>query len=262
MSEHIVIIGSSSPIASAAINSFLARGHRLSLVSRTAPPCPPSADSTSATTFYPFDLNNLEGIADLFNLMSKNDGEVSRLCFFQRYRDTKDSWEGEVTVGLRATENFVKAFHARTKIESDRSIVMVSSPADSNVVLEQPLSYHVTKAGLSQMIKYYACTLGSSGIRVNGVRPALVLKPRAQAFYEENPDLMTLFNRITPLGRMGQPSDIANAVLFLSSNEAAYITGQVLTVDGGLSVHESASLARLAASSFSTNLEDPRWRQK
>jgi len=87
-----------------------------------------------------------------------------------------------------------------------------------------------------------------------------VLKPRAQQFYDQNPDLVRLFNRVTPLGRMGRPSDISNAVLFLSSDLASYITGQILSVDGGLSLHESASLARLAASIFNSDMEDPRWK--
>ncbi|OGT24909.1 MAG: hypothetical protein A3K00_08320 [Gallionellales bacterium RIFOXYD2_FULL_52_7] len=137
--------------------------------------------------------------------------------------------------------------------------MIVSSPADSSVVMEQSAAYHAVKAGLSQMVRYYAVALGSHGIRVNGIKPAIVIKPRAQAFYDQNPELVTLFNRVTPLGRMGRPVDIANAALFLSSDQASFVTGQILGVDGGLSLHESASLARLAASIFNPDLEDHRW---
>lgn len=262
MSEHIVIVGASSPIAIATIQAFAERGHRLSLISRTLPSYQGNPDREVSPIFYPFDLENFGRIGDLFKTIVSKGGESLRLCFFQRYRGEMDSWEGEFKVSLRATEKFIEEFSSQPTTESDRSIVIISSPADSSVALEQPLSYHVAKAAQSQMIKYYACALGSSRIRVNGIRPAIVLKPRAQAFYAANPDLAALFSRITPLGRMGLPSDIANAVLFLSSNEAAFITGQILGVDGGLSVHGSASLAHLAASGFNTKLDELRSSQK
>jgi NAD(P)-dependent dehydrogenase (short-subunit alcohol dehydrogenase family) len=137
----------------------------------------------------------------------------------------------------------------------------VSSPADSAIVLEQPLSYHVGKAGISQMVRYYAVKLGKQGINVNGVKPNMVFKERAREYYEQNPDLIALLNEVVPLGRMGLPSDIAEAVVFLSSNKSSYITGQILSVDGGLSVHESASLSRLAASLFNEKLIDQRWKK-
>ena len=89
-----------------------------------------------------------------------------------------------------------------------------------------------------------------------------MLKPRAKDFYDQNPDLVTLFNRITPIGRMGLPSDIANSVVFMSSKLASYITGQILAIDGGLSAHENASLSRLASSVFKSDLKDPRWEIK
>ena len=192
--------------------------------------------------------------------IAKENGQVTRLCFFQRYRDGADNpWDGEYAVSLRATSKFIEQFKAQPVIEKDRSIVIISSPADTGVVLEQSASYHAVKAGLSQLVRYYAVALGGYGIRVNGIKPAIVLKPRAQQFYDQNQELVTLFNRVTPLGRMGRPADIANAVLFLSSELASYITGQILGVDGGLSLHETASLARQAASVFNSDLEDPRW---
>jgi NAD(P)-dependent dehydrogenase (short-subunit alcohol dehydrogenase family) len=256
MSEHIIVVGASSPLAQAATAAFLARGDRLSLISRQGA----GATGQNASA-YAFDLGNFEDIPDLYARIVAKNGPVSRICFFQRYRDGADNpWEGEYAVSLRATAKFMEQFKAAASDGTDRSVVIISSPADSGVVMEQSAAYHAVKAGLSQMVRYYAVALGGAGIRVNGVKPAIVLKPRAQEFYDRNPDLVTLFNRVTPLGRMGRPVDIANAVVFLSSELAAYITGQILGVDGGLSLHESASLARLASSIFNRDLEDPRWK--
>ncbi len=259
MAEHIIIVGASSPLAEAAIHAFLARGDRVSLINRQGNTG--SVNSAIESTWYSCDLNQYDTIPALFGEIVQNSGPVSRMCFFQRYRDGADNpWDGEYAVSLRATSQFIEQFKAQPLVDQDRSVVIISSPADSGVVMEQSASYHAVKAGLSQMVRYYAVALGEAGIRVNGVKPAIVLKPRAQDFYDQNPDLVTLFNRVTPLGRMGRPADIANAVMFLSSELSSYITGQILSVDGGISLHESASLARLASSVFNQDLEDPRWK--
>jgi NAD(P)-dependent dehydrogenase (short-subunit alcohol dehydrogenase family) len=250
--EHVIIVGATSPLATEAARAFIARGDRVSLISRS--------EGSSVLNSYSFDLSDLAAIPALFQRIIDEAGAVTRICFFQRYRGgTENPWEGEYAVSLRATSQIIEQFKLQPVTDYDRSVVIVSSPADSSVVLEQSAAYHAVKAGLSQMVRYYAVALGSTRIRVNGVKPAIVLKPRAQEFYDQNPDLVTLFNRVTPLGRMGRPVDIANVVLFLNSDLASYVTGQILGVDGGLSLHESASMARLAASIFNPDLEDHRW---
>jgi len=263
MAEHVVVVGATSPLATEATAGFLARGDRVSLVSRSGATNHDDRIAGGDSTGYTFDLTDHLSVPELFARIAKEGGAPTRLCFFQRYRDGAESpWDGEYAVSLRATSGFIEAFQALPAVAEDRSIVIVSSPADVGVVLEQSASYHAVKAGLSQLVRYYAVVLGEQRIRVNGVKPAIVLKPRAQQFYDENPDLVTLFNRVIPLGRMGRPADIANATLFLSSPQASFITGQVLSVDGGLSLHEAGSLARLASSVFNRSLEDPRWKPK
>ena len=262
ISEHTLVIGASSPIAAAAIEGFVSRKDKVSLVGRSEPSLsylPEGAD----VQFYPFDLESVSAITDLYEQITRDGKPLTRLCFFQRFRGTGNDWEGEFNVSIRATEQFIESF-AKDKCgdHTNRSIVIVSSPADSAIVLEQPLSYHVGKAGLSQMVRYYAGKLGKQGVSVNGVKPNMVFKERAREFYGQNPELVSLLNEVVPLGRMGLPSDIANAVIFLSSIQSSYISGQILSVDGGLSVHESASLSRLAASLFNKNLIDRRWKKK
>lgn len=258
--DHVLIVGATSPLAAEAIAGFLARGFRVSLVCRHGSEHVADEDQAGNICGYSFDLNDIDIIPRLFRQMVEDHGPVTRMCFFQRYRgEGVDSWNGEYNVSLRATCAFIDQFKDQGAAAGDRSVVVVSSPADSDVVLEQPASYHAIKAGLSQIVRCYAVSLGGLGIRVNGIKPAIVLKPRAQQFYDQNPDLVQLFNHVTPLGRMGRPVDIANAVLFLSSELSSFITGQILSVDGGLSLHESASLARYAASLFNGKLVDQRW---
>ncbi|MEA2676307.1 MAG: 3-oxoacyl-[acyl-carrier protein] reductase [Chloroflexota bacterium] len=92
-------------------------------------------------------------------------------------------------------------------------------------------NYSSAKAGLIGLTKAAARELGSRGITVNAVAPGFVLTELTQGL---NDDLKQQINERTPLGRFGTTEEIAFAVAFLASDEAAYITGQVLAVDGGL----------------------------
>lgn len=94
-------------------------------------------------------------------------------------------------------------------------------------------NYVATKAGVIGMTKVWARELGRSGIRVNAVAPGFTATEMVAAMPENILDGM---RGRTPLGRLGEPRDIANAYLFLASDEASFITGEVLRVDGGIVV--------------------------
>lgn len=94
-------------------------------------------------------------------------------------------------------------------------------------------NYVATKAGVIGMTKVWARELGKYGIRVNAVAPGFTATEILSSMPEKIIEGMVAR---TPLGRMGQPEDIANAYLFLASDEASFITGAVLRVDGGLVV--------------------------
>ena len=247
--QHVVILGGSSPLGLACAHAFASSGKFVSIV------CSPASAELDLQTdkirVYQYDLERLDSLLDFFSQLRSERGEVTSLVFFQRYRGNGDLWGGEYSVSLRATQILIDEYSAQPFQVNDRSIVIITSPAATKVALEQPLSYHVAKAALSQIVRYYAVALGPVGIRVNGVQPAIVFKARAAAFYAQHPELVQLYKRITPLGRMGTPEDIASAVMFLCSHSADFITGQILAVDGGLSLHEAASLSRL-----SNNLDD------
>jgi 3-oxoacyl-[acyl-carrier protein] reductase len=94
-------------------------------------------------------------------------------------------------------------------------------------------NYVATKAGVIGMTKVWARELGRYKIRVNAVAPGFTLTEILQTMPQKVIDGMV---SRTPLGRMGEPRDIANAYLFLASDEASFITGAVLRVDGGIVV--------------------------
>jgi NAD(P)-dependent dehydrogenase (short-subunit alcohol dehydrogenase family) len=97
-------------------------------------------------------------------------------------------------------------------------------------------AYGVEKAGLMSLVRTAAVELGPHGIRVNAVAPGIVRTPRAQANEKWTRELLNTNIARTPLRKLGYPSDVAAALLFLSSPMAGHITGQALVVDGGNSV--------------------------
>jgi 3-oxoacyl-[acyl-carrier protein] reductase len=94
-------------------------------------------------------------------------------------------------------------------------------------------NYVATKSGVIGMTKVWARELGRYGVRVNAIAPGFTLTEMVQQMPQKILDGMVAR---TPLGRMGQPRDIANAYLFLATDDASFITGQTLRVDGGIVV--------------------------
>jgi meso-butanediol dehydrogenase / (S,S)-butanediol dehydrogenase / diacetyl reductase len=99
-------------------------------------------------------------------------------------------------------------------------------------VEEMMAAYNVSKAAVHAITRSAAIDLGRHGIRVNAVAPGVVDTPMG-AIVVHDPELASRYLKTIPLGRFAQPRDVADAVLFLASGEAAYITGQMLVIDGG-----------------------------
>jgi NAD(P)-dependent dehydrogenase (short-subunit alcohol dehydrogenase family) len=177
----------------------------------------------------------------------RRDGPITNLIFLQRFRGGGDEWRGELDVSLTATRIIIESLQKCFERATNPSIVIVCSNASHLIAEEQPVAYHVAKAGLRQMARYYAAILGSSRIRVNCVTPGTVLKDESRDFYLRNRVLMRLYEHVTPLARMGTSQDLANVVGFLCSDSASFVTGQDIAVDGGLSLLWQESLARKAA---------------
>ena len=190
------------------------------------------------------DLSEQERLSAALEEIIRQNGKLNHMVFFQRYRGEDDNWTGEIQTSLTATKDIIDRLVDDFDSTNGSSIVIVSSVASHFIAEEQPLSYHVAKAGLNQMVRYYAVALGAKGIRVNCVLPSTVLKDESKNFYFQNEQLYNLYKRITPLRRMGTSEDIAYVIAFLCSPKASFITGQNMVVDGGLSLQSHEALAR------------------
>src|SRR5438132_1149421 len=141
------------------------------------------------------------------------------------------AWQKIIEVNL--TGSLVTAQHAARRMipRKHGSIVVISSIAGLDPMPAIP-AYSVSKAGLIGLTKALAKELGPSGVRVNAIAPGLIETKFSAALFQDRPGYEQVI-RQTPLGRHGQPDDIVGAAVFLASEASAYITGQVIVVDGG-----------------------------
>lgn len=115
--------------------------------------------------------------------------------------------------------------------EEPGSIVNMSSINDTFAIANQ-VPYSVSKGGVSQLTKVMALSLATHGIRVNAVGPGSIMTDLLSAV-ADNPEAKTRILSRTPLGRIGEPSEIAAVTAFLLSGDASYVTGQTIYADGG-----------------------------
>jgi 3-oxoacyl-[acyl-carrier protein] reductase len=143
---------------------------------------------------------------------------------------TEDDWDRVIEVNLKGTFNCCKAVAGIMKQQGYGKIVNISSIAGKMGDITSAPGYGPSKAGIDALTKTLARQLAQYGINVNAVSPhAIETEMSAQWSEERRKEIITSI----PLGRLGKPEDVANAVLFLASDEASFITGEILDVNGG-----------------------------
>jgi NAD(P)-dependent dehydrogenase (short-subunit alcohol dehydrogenase family) len=238
--KHIVVIGGTHGTGKVIVAEMAKTKARLSVVGRKQ-----ISDQNRENLHYYFaDLTDSEKIPVILKEIVKTSGKITHLIFCQRFRGDGDKWQGELDTGLNVTKNVIDLTVDKFDKNPDRSIVIIGSVVGSLIAYEQSLGYHVAKAGLRQLVRYYAVYLGKLGIRINSVSPATVLKADAKDYYRIHKKLHDVYKETIPLGRMGTSEDISNMVSFLCSSAASYITGQDMVVDGGLSLLAHEGLIR------------------
>ena len=142
----------------------------------------------------------------------------------------EDDWDRVIAVNLKGTFNCCKAVVGTMKRQGSGKIVNVSSIAGKIGDITSAPGYGSSKAGSDALMKTLARQLAPSGIRVNAVAPhAIETEMSAQWSEEKRREVIAGI----PLGRLGRPQDVAEAVLFLASDAASFITGEILDVNGG-----------------------------
>lgn len=159
-----------------------------------------------------------------------NNAGISRQGLFQDVDD--ELWDRYFAVNVTGARNAIQAVLPHMLHEKSGCIINISSIWGLRGASCE-VTYATTKAALVGLTRSLALELAPSGIRVNAVAPGCIETDMVRALGQETRDMLV---DATPMGRLGTPEDIADAVSFLASDKASFMTGQILTADGGFIV--------------------------
>lgn len=189
-----------------------------------------------------FDLSRLSEIPSLVEEITKKYGHIDILvnnAGINMKKDLLDVTDEDFQKIMDTNVNAVFAISrevARQMIkQGNGSIINVSSMA-AQYGMPKVIAYTASKTAIEGMTRAMAVELSPKGIRVNAVAPGFIVTAMTSAALNSDPERKARVMSRTPMGFMGEPADIANAVHFLCSDAAKYITGVILPVDGGNSV--------------------------
>ena len=150
---------------------------------------------------------------------------------------TDEKWDQTHEIDLKGVMRVCRAAAPAMREAGRGSMIAVSSIMGVAYGWDEHVQYSAAKAGIVGLVRGLAVELARDGIKVNGIAPGYIRT--AQALSEEHslgPEGLEKAAEFIPMGRIGEPEDIADVILFLASDAARYLTGQVVVVDGGLLV--------------------------
>ena len=188
---------------------------------------------------YVVDVTNFEDVTEKVKEVIEDFGEINVLVNNAGItRDnflTKmeiDDWNKVIAINLTGTFNCAKAVAPYMMEKNKGNIVNVSSVVGVYGNIGQT-NYAASKAGVIGLTKTWAKEFAKKGIRVNAVAPGFIKTPMTDKVPEKVLEIMI---SKTPMGRMGESLEVANAILFLASDDSSFITGHILHVNGGLTI--------------------------
>jgi len=210
------------------------RGHHCIVAGRKRPD---ACDSQPRLTYESVDFAVPSSVADFCKRLSGR-RDIAHAVFFQRAR-TEDVLES-VQVQVAASAAIVEALAPQIG-----SAVFIGSVVGDMVASDQPLAYHIAKSAVGPLVRYLAVKYGGR-IRVNAISLSTLKHSQNAKGYENGTFLDSLARKLIPGGRPASAEDVANVIQFLTGPGASAITGQTLSVDGGLNVLSQVTSARLA----------------
>ena len=238
----VVVLGGNSGIGLAAAKAFAAEGGLVRITGRDQETIDAAIAQMAGSRGYRADIADLAAMRAVYDAVGEADGRIDVLFInagiggFAPLRGiTEDAWDQVHAVNLKGC---VFALQQALPLMGKGASVVVTGSIGAHGALEGNGAYAAAKAGLYMAMKVFAKELVAEGIRLNVVSPGPIDTPLLQRNPGMSPDdvatLKELMISNIPMHRMGEADEVAKAVLFLASEDAAFITGANLFVDGGL----------------------------
>jgi NAD(P)-dependent dehydrogenase (short-subunit alcohol dehydrogenase family) len=230
--SHVLVVGASrAGIGAAIARAFQDAGATVTI---TGVEPEPAAEDKARFAYAQLDVQSGEAVKALAAAMPRLDILVNCAAITARGEEMDPAFfQKVVDINLHGTFRTAEAFHGQLKAAAG-SLINIASMYAQFGSPRNP-AYGASKAAVQQLTKSLAIAWAPDGIRVNAVAPGFIVteqsaRSRMDAQHVEN------VNRRTPLARWGNPDDIAGPVLFLASDQAKFMTGTCLAIDGGYSV--------------------------
>jgi 3-oxoacyl-[acyl-carrier protein] reductase len=238
-----IITGAGSGIGRETALLFAKEGAKVALAGRTMEKleevCQEITENGGKAIFKSGDVSRREDVDEIVNKVMNEFGRIDILVNNAGVNKdalvtkmTKEQWNGVINIDLTGAFNCIQAAVDIMINQGSGVIINVSSISGIYGNIGQ-VNYASAKAGLIGMTKTLAKELGKKGIRVNAVAPGFTVTPMTSTVPEK---ILTMMKEKIPLHRLAEPIDIAYAYLYLASDEARYVNGAVLCVDGGLTI--------------------------
>ncbi len=234
--KHALIVGGSTGIGNATAQLFRAGGASVAVTGTRAGASDYAGEdgSLEGLAYHRLDIGDREAVAAFDPGLPTLDALViaAAKVAYRRAEFEVDTFADVLATNLTGPMQLAQKFRPALAAAGG-SIVMVGSVASFRGTIGQP-AYSASKGGLLTLTKTLAQAFARDGIRVNLVAPGMIRTKMTRVTWEDE-ERRTATERQVPLRRLGEPGDIAGPILFLCSPLAAYITGESIIIDGGLS---------------------------
>ncbi|MCR8560028.1 SDR family oxidoreductase [Mucilaginibacter sp. BJC16-A38] len=235
-----IVTGGASGIGLATTRAFVKAGIKTIIIGRNQDKLQLATDELGELCVYKiYDLTNIAGIPDLVSelvrehgvpdILVNNAGINMKKSFIEV---TDQDFQDIIQINLMSVFSLSREVVKRMLEKGQGSIVNISSMA-AQYGIPQVIAYTAAKSAIEGVTRAMATELSPGGIRVNCVAPGFIATEMSAAALEDDPGRKNKVLSRTPMGKLGDPDDVAAAILYLASDAAKFVTGVVLRVDGG-----------------------------